>query len=170
MNKILYRAILTIVFVVAFSTTSIADHAQMLCQTQAQDRNITVNRLANKYKESEVATGVITEKVIVELLAKTDGSSWSSLLTGVDGLSCLFASGQNLIAGDLGKMSKYYSIDKDYPNMVAFGLLNGGRMLVIIANDSSGWKMLSFDSSGIGYPITQGEDWRTKTIPIDPEA
>ena len=57
-------------------------HADMLRVLEAQ------------YKEQPVALGTTNSGGLVEVLSSGDGATWSIIVTGANGLSCLASSGQ----------------------------------------------------------------------------
>lgn len=161
----MWKSLLLCVALAVFSSTAFA---QMQAH-QCSQRSKMLDHLANKYKESRVATGVVTELLLAELLTTRNGSTWSILLTGSDGSSCLLAAGQNLTVGDLSKVRSYFTTEI-YTKLVAFGYLNNGQKLIVTANNDLEWKMISFDQFGTGISILQGEGWQQRTVRTGPEA
>jgi len=160
LKSLLISAVLAV-----FSTTAMA---QIVCQAHSHDS--AVKLLENKYKESEVAFGVVTNKLIAEVLATNTGSTWTILLTGTDGGTCMLAAGKNLVAGNLGEFQNYFTTE-GYTNLVAIGEFdNDRRKLVVIVNENFDWKMIALGTSGMGWPMLEGEGWRIKLTLTDPEA
>jgi hypothetical protein len=57
------------------------------------DREEVVSRLGNLHAERLVAAGLQDERHIVEIWASEDGSTWTLLLSRVDGLTCIMGAG-----------------------------------------------------------------------------
>ena len=55
-----------------------------------------LGQLARKYQEEPVAIGVTDTGGLVEVLATSDGSTWTIIVTTTDGMSCLVAAGEGL--------------------------------------------------------------------------
>jgi hypothetical protein len=57
------------------------------------EREEMVSRLGNLHAEHLVAAGLQDERHIVEIWASEDGSTWTVLLSRVDGVSCIMGAG-----------------------------------------------------------------------------
>ncbi len=86
-KRIMYSMML---FAVAVFLVSSAAMAQVPCD----QRDKIIERLAVKYKEAPIATGVSSTGSLVEVLSTYDGDTWTVIVTSPDGNSCLIASGQ----------------------------------------------------------------------------
>ncbi len=71
-----------------------APHFRAFCASH--DRALEYLQL--RYGERRVAVGLINERAILEILATRTRSTWSVLMTGADGKSCLVAFGNDLTA------------------------------------------------------------------------
>ena len=63
-------------------------------QPQCNDRKEVLNLLAQKYKESPVASGVTNNGGLVEVLTDAKGGTWTIIVTTPQGVSCLVAAGE----------------------------------------------------------------------------
>lgn len=147
----MFRTLFLIVVLVCFPLTTLA---QEICRS----RNDIVTKLKNKYRESAVAIGIADEYMVVEIFATENGSTWTAFSTRTNGVSCLLTSGKDLMTGNLGKITDIYP-DEVYPNLAAIGKTEDGRRLAVITNSDLQWKILIIGSSGIGIPISKGDDW-----------
>ncbi len=86
-KRIMYSMMLFAV--AAFLVSSVAT-AQVYCG----QRDKVVELLAEKYKETPIATGVSSNGSLIEVLSTHDGDTWTLIVTSSDGNSCLIASGQ----------------------------------------------------------------------------
>ena len=59
-------------------------------------RTKVLGQLARKYQEAPVAIGVTDTGGLVEVLATSDGSTWTIIVTTPQGVSCLLATGEGL--------------------------------------------------------------------------
>lgn len=75
---------------VASITTS---HAQNACFERAS----VTKHLLDKFKEVPVSVGVGANGVAMELLVSPEGSTWTLLVTNMEGHSCVMASGENWV-------------------------------------------------------------------------
>lgn len=57
--------------------------------------DIIANMLANKYQEHPIAFGLNGDGGMVEVFASPDGSTWTILVTGPNGQSCIVSAGRN---------------------------------------------------------------------------
>ena len=87
----------------AFGTLMVAATAApgtVYAQGQAQgppmcgDRSEVVSALAQRYAETPISVGLSNTGHILEILTSTNGS-WSILITGPNGRSCLVAAGDS---------------------------------------------------------------------------
>ena len=62
------------------------------------DREATKKLLAQRYDEQQVASGVTHSGGLFELFSNKSGSNWSVLLTRPNGLTCIVALGNDLVA------------------------------------------------------------------------
>ena len=58
------------------------------------DRNDIIEFLAREYQEVPVAAGVTNSGGLVQVLAASDGSTWTIIVTTPQGMSCLVAAGE----------------------------------------------------------------------------
>lgn len=58
------------------------------------DRDNIVRQLAQTYDETPVAVGVTNGGGLVEVLATKDGATWTIVVTGPDGRTCVVAAGE----------------------------------------------------------------------------
>ena len=59
------------------------------------ERRSVLDHLASTHGESRVAWGVATGGQLVEVLSSGEEGTWSVIITGRDGISCLMAAGQD---------------------------------------------------------------------------
>lgn len=60
-------------------------------------------KLKSDFNETEVGTGVITDKVILVIYASPNGETWTALSVGADGSACFLSAGRawtGLVQGD----------------------------------------------------------------------
>lgn len=57
-------------------------------------RDVVVEQLAARYKETRIGAGLQSEQAIFELWTSEDSGSWTITRTGINGLTCVMASGQ----------------------------------------------------------------------------
>jgi phage/plasmid primase-like uncharacterized protein len=86
-KRIMYSMMLFAVGVFLVSSVAMA-------QVQCGQRDKIVELLAEKYKETPIATGVSSNGSLIEVLSTHDGDTWTLIVTSSDGNSCLIASGQ----------------------------------------------------------------------------
>ncbi len=75
--------------VAVFLVSSVA-----MAQVPCGQRDKVVERLAVKYKEAPIATGVSSNGSLIEVLSTHDGDTWTLIVSSPDGNSCLIGSGQ----------------------------------------------------------------------------
>lgn len=63
-------------------------------QPQCAQRDQVVARLAQKYGEVRQSIGLAPNNGVFEVYASKDTGSWTILVTGTNGMSCMVASGQ----------------------------------------------------------------------------
>lgn len=66
-----------------------------VAQQACPPRSDLLQRLSEEYGESPIALGLTNSGVMVELLARPDGSTWTIIVSRPDGVSCPIAAGQN---------------------------------------------------------------------------
>ncbi len=64
--------------------------AQPLCF----DRTTVIDRLSRDYAERPVAMGITQADSVLEILVSKNGRSWTVIVTGTTGLTCLIAAGK----------------------------------------------------------------------------
>lgn len=60
-----------------------------------EDRATVLDQLSNRYSEAPVAMGLATNGSVLEVLSSGEGTSWTIILTGADGISCVLATGES---------------------------------------------------------------------------
>lgn len=70
-------------------------------QTQCAPRAEVVKAVAEGWREAPVAIGIINSSAVLEIFAGPDGATWTVIITGVTGMSCVIASGQAWQRGPL---------------------------------------------------------------------
>lgn len=70
-------------------TTSVAAQ-RPVCMARAD----LLDRLAEKYSEAPIAFGLTNSGGLVEVIANSDGTSWTIIISNVNGTSCLVAAGE----------------------------------------------------------------------------
>ena len=68
--------------------------AATFAQQQCAKRDQVLERLTSKYGEVRQSIGLAPNNGVFEVYASKDTGSWTILVTGVDGMSCMIASGQ----------------------------------------------------------------------------
>ena len=63
-------------------------------QPQCTFHDKALKHLAERYQETPVAAGMTNSGVLVEVLATSDGGTWSIIVTRPDGWACLVAAGE----------------------------------------------------------------------------
>jgi len=58
-------------------------------------RDAWVERLKDRFGEEPVAHGLALDGRLMELFTTPDGATWTLVITGPNGISCGFASGEN---------------------------------------------------------------------------
>ena len=59
------------------------------------DRALVLDRLASAYGESRQSIGLGSNNQVVEVFASLETGTWTIIVTGPNGLTCLVASGQS---------------------------------------------------------------------------
>ena len=80
------RYLLIFIFIIAFSSPAMG---QQVCGKRAD----FVKRLDTQFKESTAGVGLINGGSVIEVLTSQKGS-WTILMTGTNGMSCVVASGE----------------------------------------------------------------------------
>ena len=172
----MWRGLLIGVALAVFPMTASAQVSAILTLTSCYNRDDTVSALARKYQESEVAIGVMNDRVDVEIFSTRAGTTWTIIFTKDGNTSCEFAAGENLETGNLGNTRDYFNefdlltgvnaLTVVYPNLVARGNFKSGWTFAVIANASLEWKMFFFDPDGkSGVSVFGGKSWDAKKIP-----
>lgn len=58
-------------------------------------RDAVLKNLADNFQEAPVGVGLSSTGVLLELLTSPDGSTWTIILSGPDGMSCPLAAGKD---------------------------------------------------------------------------
>lgn len=58
-------------------------------------RETVLKNLADNFQEAPVGVGLSSTGALLELLASPDGSTWTIILSGPDGMSCPLAAGRD---------------------------------------------------------------------------
>lgn len=53
-----------------------------------------LKQLSSKYRENPIAVGVAENGALLEVLASSDGATWTALVTRANGVSCVVMSGE----------------------------------------------------------------------------
>jgi len=61
------------------------------------DRSVFITHLTEKYQEESIGVGLTHAGTVLEVLTSMDGSTWTVLVTGTNGKSCMIASGTGWI-------------------------------------------------------------------------
>ncbi len=88
-NAVLFIAILAL----GFSVFSLSATAQQSCGTHGD----VVALLGKTYAESQVALGLSTNGVVIEVFSADQGTTWTILATRADGTTCVLSSGEQWI-------------------------------------------------------------------------
>jgi hypothetical protein len=62
--------------------------------SQCAEHGEIVTHLSEKYQESQFASGTIGQIAVIEVFVGKTGS-WTVVITGLDGVSCIVAAGEN---------------------------------------------------------------------------
>jgi len=60
-----------------------------------EDRTVVLRQLSSRFREAPVAMGLATNGAVLEVLSSGEGTSWTIILTGADGISCVLATGES---------------------------------------------------------------------------
>ncbi len=63
-------------------------------QTACTTRSEVAERLAGDHAEAPVAAGLVASGAVIEVFTSSDGSTWTIVLTGPEGTTCLVATGE----------------------------------------------------------------------------
>ena len=69
-------------------------HAPALADTACGPRAEIVAKLAQEFKESQQAVGLVNENAVLEVFVSGNGT-WTIIATGTDGKSCLLSAGKD---------------------------------------------------------------------------
>jgi hypothetical protein len=72
-----------------------ATHAFGQTNRNCGQRNLVIERLADRYGESRQSIGLGTNNQVVEVFASLETGTWTITVTNPAGLTCLVASGQS---------------------------------------------------------------------------
>lgn len=64
-------------------------------QPQCGERGNVLSTLATRYQEFPVHMGLTSSGAMLEIVATESGSTWSIIVTGRDGVTCLVSAGEN---------------------------------------------------------------------------
>ncbi|MDU8927939.1 hypothetical protein RXV86_11140 [Alisedimentitalea sp. MJ-SS2] len=89
---------------VIFGMAAIAPpaHAQARCV----GRDALVAGLEKRYAEAQIATGLQSNGVLIEIWASPTTGTWTIFLTDPEGIACVTSSGEGLALGLLPNMAK----------------------------------------------------------------
>jgi len=87
--------------IMAFALSAVAtSSSSSLAQVACAPRRAIVDVLNGRYQEAPVRIGVATPESVLELYVSQTGS-WTLLLTGANGRSCVIGSGENWERGPI---------------------------------------------------------------------
>ena len=66
--------------------------AEAICDQRAQ----LIKYLADEYKETPIAIGIVPAGGVLEVLSSAEGTSWTILASFPNGMTCIVAAGENL--------------------------------------------------------------------------
>ena len=89
--KACHRIVCAVVVLAGVQLASVTADA---ASPQCGPRTALLDQLAKQYKEAPTAVGLSNSGALVEVLTSTDGTTWTILVTGPDGTSCLAVAGQ----------------------------------------------------------------------------
>ncbi len=84
------RATMILAAVVSAAFFAFEAKAEAQCNTTESIRA----QLGDKYKEKPVAAGVMNNGSLIEVYTSEGGGTWSIVITGVNGISCLVSAGE----------------------------------------------------------------------------
>jgi hypothetical protein len=90
-RKLLEKWIGLLAVTAALAASEGAAHAG---HSQCAERGEVVAHLSEKYQESQFASGTIGQTAVMEVFVGKTGS-WTMVITGLDGVSCIVAAGEN---------------------------------------------------------------------------
>jgi len=73
----------------------IASEANAQAPAPCTTRTRMIEKLGSRYAETPIAMGLASNGGLVELLASTDGTTWTVIVTNPSGLSCILAAGES---------------------------------------------------------------------------
>jgi hypothetical protein len=91
MRNRLFLGIMPVAAIVASGLLATASSAP--AQNQCAKRNELVQQLDAQYNEKPAAVGQVDQQSVVEIYVSAQGT-WTILVTGTDGGSCILASGE----------------------------------------------------------------------------
>lgn len=83
-----------LVLTAALMVATLASTATAQGARNCAPRDQVVDRLASKYGESRQSIGLGSNNAVMEVFASNETGTWTITVTGVNGLTCLVASGQ----------------------------------------------------------------------------
>ena len=69
--------------------------APAAAQYPCAERSGIIDDLATKYSEAPVAMGLVNNGGVIEVLATSDGTTWTIIITMPNGVSCILAAGES---------------------------------------------------------------------------
>lgn len=91
MSRVAHAVAAMVIGTVVAAPLPAAAQAQQACAK----RTDIIKHLSGQYQETPVAIGLADNGSLVEILASTDGSTWTLLFSLPTGVSCLVATGQD---------------------------------------------------------------------------
>ena len=86
-----HKLMLTGLFIATLlATTPLANAQTQRCGP----RTAIIEKLAERYGETRQSMGLAANNAVVEVFASDDTGTWTIVVTGTNGLTCLVASGQ----------------------------------------------------------------------------
>jgi hypothetical protein len=77
--------------VVALAASQVAAEQRVPCAKRA----VLLRELETRYQEKPIAMGLGANGALIEVLAASDGATWTIILSYPDGMSCMLAAGQD---------------------------------------------------------------------------
>lgn len=93
MNRVTRR--LLGIYIGSIATISSSAAAMSQSPQPCAKRSDIIQHLAGQFHETPVAIGLTDNGALMEVLASTDGKTWTLLFSMPSGLSCLMATGQD---------------------------------------------------------------------------
>jgi hypothetical protein len=82
---------IALIATLATASFSVSAHAAPVCGK----RDDVVAQLSEKYKEAPVGVGLASNGGLIELLAASNGTTWTLIVTLANGPTCLVATGHD---------------------------------------------------------------------------